>query len=279
MSNKDTRVATLGEVPAALQRYVGEDFERTQVRLTASRSIGTKGGTFSIGDEDLGDHIEMSVIDWVNMNVYYEGKWQPNVQRGARCFALGRAEHDVLEPPSTLDPISSSCSDCEKNEWESDPGGGRGKACKNVVRLVVAPLSEIYAGNAVTLYNLIVPVTSVASWMKAAYATESKKGIPIRFLEMHIDIESQSTGGHSLAFSAPSFVDDSVIDVLDGLHEDCAGQLVEPPFLDTGEDGAATTKRSRATSRRPGAKAAPKRAPKRSASKPKKSGAKRTRKR
>jgi len=61
------------------------------------------------------------------------------------------------------------CDDCPMNEWESDPKGGKGKACKEIRKLAILPvdaldLEDLGAMGGVNLAILRVPVTSVKNW-------------------------------------------------------------------------------------------------------------------
>lgn len=55
-------------------------------------------------------------------------------------------------------PAGQACATCPYNKWGSDPRGGRGKHCKNMVRLAVLPEGYVFP--------LIVslPPTSIGNW-------------------------------------------------------------------------------------------------------------------
>ncbi|MFC1762362.1 hypothetical protein ACFL6U_09810 [Planctomycetota bacterium] len=42
---------------------------------------------------------------------------------------------DGIVPDGGEAPLPGPCRDCPKNAYESDPGGGRGKACQNMIRI------------------------------------------------------------------------------------------------------------------------------------------------
>jgi len=284
--NKETALVVKGALPGALQRYAGEDFERTSVKLSASKGIGTQGGVFKLGGEDLGTSLSVCVVDWVSLNIYYEGRFNPSVQRGASCFAVGRGDCDHLIPPTDLgfEPRNVECGDCPLNEWGSDPEGGRGKACKNTVRLLVTPVDELRENpdaSALDVYELRVPVTSVKAWNKIAYAAEDRSSLPVCSYEVLIGIVAGESGGHVLTFELVDYVGDTdeVVEAARDLRHVSQVQLLAPPFLES--DGDDTDKApARGKTRRPGAKRAAGKAPaKRKRAATKKAGAKRTRKR
>lgn len=220
------------------------DQDRSAIRVTGAQSIGTQGGTFTLGGEDQGDELSLCIVDWANLNIWYEGKWKPGVQRGASCFAVGRADCDGLVPDAELPPYHHECATCPHNEWGSDPEGGRGKACKNIVRLVVAHADDVRNGaspTGVKTYYLNVPVTSVKEFMQLAAVIEDK--VPLCVLETTITIESGDTGGHVLHFepAAPIFEDmgEDEIAFLAALRDGSRDMLFAKPFMEGDENESA----------------------------------------
>ena len=103
--------------------------------------ISLKGKMFTFPDGKTSPGpIDAVVLDWRNVNAYYKGAYNANKIESPSCFALAK-ERDGLSPSDKCDdPQSEGCDGCQWNEWGSAPGGGRGKACKNQVRIaVVAP--------------------------------------------------------------------------------------------------------------------------------------------
>jgi len=55
------------------------------------------------------------------------------------CFALSRQISDLAPSESCADPQSKNCEGCQWNAWGSATGGGRGKQCKNGIRIAIVP--------------------------------------------------------------------------------------------------------------------------------------------
>ncbi len=250
---------------SALEGFKGafKEREKSKPKLSGARSISTKGGTFSIGDEDLGPYIELCIIDWVYSNTFYAGRWDPKVQRSPSCAAVGREENDYLLPFSdeSLKPIHDACGDCPKNVWGSDPTGGKGKNCKNAVRLVVAPVSDVRDAQSegrsaaqVSTYYLNVPVTSVYELMKVISIIEDKLG-EVCAAQTNATIEAME-GGHKVEFMPATTLfpsaDAEYCDFLTELMEANQSMLMAAPRMEEEEAAPKPNK----SSRRPGGRKA-----------------------
>ena len=255
---------------SALDAYKGafKTREKSKPKLSGARSFSTRGGTFRLGDEDLGDFMELCIIDWVYTNTFYEGRYDPGNTRGPACAAIGRDDHDHLLPFGVGDaigdggeysPIHNACGDCPKNEWGSDPQGGKGKACKNSVRLIVAAVEEVrYAQEngqsaaQVPTYYLNVPVTSVQGLMKVISIIESKLG-EVCAAQTNVTNEALSSGGHKLTFMPATTLfpsaDPSYIGFINDLMESNQSMLMAAPRMDDETEAAPKPNKS---SRRPG---------------------------
>ena len=241
--------------------------EKSKPKLSGARTLSTKGGTFSLGDEDLGTYLELCIIDWVYTNTFYPGRWSPNETRSPVCAAVGREENDHLSPVSVdgFNPVHDACGDCPKNEWGSDPTGGKGKHCKNSVRLVVAPVVDVREAQScgqsaahVAAFYLNVPVTSVYELMKVISITEGMLG-EVCAAQTNATIEAME-GGHKVTFmpattTFPS-ADKEYIDFLNDLMESNLPMLMSAPRMEGEEEAVSKPNKS---SRRPG-KAAGKKA-------------------
>ena len=93
-----------------------------RIKVTQSKRFRLPSGEESAGP------IEAVIVDFVSMNLYYEGAFDPNDITPPLCAAIG------LEP-STLEPFDDAtakqcdtCVACPQNQFGS---AGRGKACQN----------------------------------------------------------------------------------------------------------------------------------------------------
>jgi hypothetical protein len=108
--------------------------------------ISTKGKVFTLpdGSADNGPLICV-VLDWVTANTYFEGIYNPKDIKPPACFAIAREPSKAVpsdnSPKKQFDRCVGDADNpgCPKNEWNSDPQGGKGKACKNTRRILVVP--------------------------------------------------------------------------------------------------------------------------------------------
>lgn len=103
-----------------------------------------KAGQLSFGGEPMPGNMMACVIlaDTIE-NSYFDGPYDPNTPASPKCFAFAHDEAD-LEPHEAVDADpyferqNATCAGCPQNEWGSAETG-KGKACKNVMRLALIP--------------------------------------------------------------------------------------------------------------------------------------------
>jgi hypothetical protein len=118
------------------------DTLKDRVEPPSGYMISTKAKTFTLPDGSADDGpLICVVLDWITANTYFKGIYNPKNIKPPVCWALGRKVTEVAASKNATDPQGTLCKDCKQNEWESDPGGGKGKACKNTRRLLVVPLN------------------------------------------------------------------------------------------------------------------------------------------
>lgn len=101
-----------------------------------SSVIGIKQNkTFVLPDGDTTDGpIDLVILDFVSMNTYYEGVYDPGNVQPPLCFAIGERPEGLIASDRSPEKQSDLCSVCPMNQYES-AARGKGKACKNM-RLV-----------------------------------------------------------------------------------------------------------------------------------------------
>lgn len=103
--------------------------------------ISTKGKVFTLpnGASDDGP-LTCVLLDWVTANSYFEGIYNPKDPQPPACFAISRTPAEAKPSEHSPKRQAEACKGCPKNEWGSDPQGGKGKACKNTRRLLIVPV-------------------------------------------------------------------------------------------------------------------------------------------
>jgi hypothetical protein len=133
-----------------------------------------KGGQLTINDQVMKDNkAPVVVIHSVFENQLYKDRYDPNNIQPPICYAFGETDDDLKPHPDSAEPQHPTCEGCPKNEWKSDPGGGKGKACKNVRRLALMSASDLVDVEKIRAAEVVMaklPVTSVKNW--STYASQ-----------------------------------------------------------------------------------------------------------
>lgn len=161
-------------------------------QLRQGMFISTRGGTMSLGDEQMpGNQVCVVIVDWVRENTLYAERFNPDSPQPPVCYAFARgpAEEEAMGPhpsmqadPNYFQPQNDICKTCQHNQWGS-ADKGRGKACQNRRRLTMIPAGVFMPKRGSRDFDLEVftdpkhfetadtafmklPVTSVANWGK-----------------------------------------------------------------------------------------------------------------
>ena len=133
--------------------------------------ISFKGGVMAVaGNPIKGNKMPVIILHSVFENQLYAGKYDPNNQQPPICYAFSDTDDDLKPHPDSAEPQNVDCATCPKNAWGSDPGGGKGKACKNVRRLGMIAASDLENIAKAPVAIAKTPVTSVKNW--STYASQ-----------------------------------------------------------------------------------------------------------
>lgn len=160
--------AQVNKYEEELARFAKE--AQAQVPVSSSNFISTRGGRLSFqGNPVPGDKMNVVVIASVLENHYYTDRFDADNPASPKCFAFsetgdGMGPHELSEAPQC-----ETCAKCDKNQWGS-ADIGRGKACKNIVRLGLITEDGLDDVPGAELAVLKIPVTSVKEW--SGYVTQ-----------------------------------------------------------------------------------------------------------
>jgi hypothetical protein len=123
-----------------------------RVDAPPSGKVSTKGKIFQLPDGRTSAGPLVGVIlDFVTLNNWYEGQYNPQQRALPACFAIGTDLESLAPSPNAAKPQGSDCASCLRNQWGTGQGG-RGKACKNQRRLLLVPGDFTEKSQALTLY-------------------------------------------------------------------------------------------------------------------------------
>ena len=138
-------------------------------------------GDFVLPDgRNLGNEIQISIINFVARNFFYATPYNPNNITPPDCYAVGTVNHDLLVPEDdSPDQQADKCGTCPLNKFGSG-NNGVGKACTNrywLAVLIVDP-DDPDAHNAVDapIYVLDLPPTAIKQFEGAIRHTATMMG-------------------------------------------------------------------------------------------------------
>jgi len=138
--------------------------ELAQLSKTVSKPSGfnikLSNKVFTLPDGNSSDKpIDVIILDWRNVNLYYPNVYNSQAPEGPACFAIGKII-DELSPTDVDEPVAPTCAVCKFNEFGSG-ANGRGKACKNTVKIAVVPVD---ATDETQPWIISIPPTSLTEW-------------------------------------------------------------------------------------------------------------------
>jgi len=158
-------VALPADLAAELASYAKDAAAKERPSVS---KISLKSGVISYGGSPVaGNNLDVIIIAAAYKNILYKGRYDPNNITNPNCFAVSADGVDMAPHENVQEPENDTCNGCPNGEWGSDPGGGRGKACKEGRRLILLPanaLDDIEAIRTGEMAILDMPVTSVKNW-------------------------------------------------------------------------------------------------------------------
>lgn len=132
------------------------------------KSISLKGGILSVDDNAVDDNeLRVVILASIHENQFYTGDYDPSTPASPVCYAFGNNEDEMAPHEASPDKQNELCSSCWANEWAS-ADKGKGKACKNVRRLLCMTEDGLESAEAMAeaeMRMLKLPVMSVKNWI------------------------------------------------------------------------------------------------------------------
>lgn len=168
MAPAKTGSQAITQVDAELSKEIADIKRQIGAPSSNSLKLDNKGTKFIAPDgQDLGNEIQVVVVDFVSANRYYESTFDSNNVTPPVCYAYGRVIDEMAPDPEALKPQSDACGPCRWNQWKSDVRG-TGKACKNtreLALLYIDPNDPESADDPKTpLWRFSVPPTGLKSF-------------------------------------------------------------------------------------------------------------------
>lgn len=147
------------------------------VQAPSGRRISTKGKVFTMPDGKSGTGpIQAVILDFRNFNKYYTANYNPQDIKPPICFAINKTL-DMKPHEDVAEAQAESCAECPHNQWGSAPNGGKGKACRNTVRLAITP-PDASASDEPMIID--VSPTGLRSWSALVNALSAEGLLPVQ---------------------------------------------------------------------------------------------------
>lgn len=130
----------LSAVEALKERLAKEiALQHANLPVNEVSKIKLKGKKFTMPDGESSEGPLRAIItNWSYTRSYFPGVYNPNNIKPPVCSSVGENEETLAPGEDVENAQASSCEECPKNAWGSD-AAGKGKACKNGIRLAVVP--------------------------------------------------------------------------------------------------------------------------------------------
>lgn len=176
------------------------------IDIPTAKWLSIKSGVLTYGGAEVPDNeLRCIIVGYTYENQFYVGRFDPSNPSSPVCYAFGLdSKHKDLEiHPDVAEPQSDSCATCPYNEYESDPAGGKGKACKNVLRLALIAESDLEDLDAAEVVYLKVPTTSVKNFNYFAVKTLKtglKRPLWSVLINLSVEPDEKNAVGVNFAF-------------------------------------------------------------------------------
>jgi len=111
--------------------------QRDTLPAASAGRISVKGKKFNMPDGQIHEGpMSCIILDHRWTNSYFEGAYNAMAIQPPVCFAKGKIDSELKPASDSTKPQSKVCADCPQNQWGTS---GKGKACKNGVRLAILP--------------------------------------------------------------------------------------------------------------------------------------------
>lgn len=180
---------------------------KDQIGQASSNRIKVEpAGAFVLPDGmDLGDEIQVVVVDFASHNRFYSTPYNPQNPAPPDCYAMGRKIPEMAPESDSPQIQADKCSTCPLNQYGSG-NNGRSKACKNTRELAVILIDpenpEAAAALDAPIYSLSLPPTAIKSFDGAvAYIARTLVGPPVKAI---LTVRAKNAGTYAqITFSDP----------------------------------------------------------------------------
>lgn len=248
----DEQLAQYAEASAAMEAKTG-----------GGQFFSLRGGQLTWQDNPIqGNSMAVIILDTVMENIYYEGRFDPEVISPPTCFAFGRSEDEMQPHESVVEldqAVNEQCSGCPMNEWGS-ANIGKGKACRNTRRLALLSAGTL-DGDDVELYEdehfqtsevgyMKLPVTSVKGYGSFVKQVATTLRRPPFGIITRLSVVPDDKTQFRVVFEALDKVPDSLMNIVMDRHTAIENEIMFPYTLEQEEQEKPKSRKKAPTRKR-----------------------------
>lgn len=223
---------------------------------TPRSAFSTRGGVLKYGTGDSaeempGNQCAAIILDGIYENAFYAEKFDSDNPVPPSCYAMGRKlkemqPHPAMEDfPEYFKPEHGDCHTCPQNKFGT-ADTGRGKACKNGVRLLVIP-AGIYTPErkgskdlvldmftdpkdyeTADMVTLKVPPTSQKFWSKYVQQVRGTHRVDHYAVVTRIFLEHDDKDQYHVCFEMLERLPDELAPVIIRRHQEAQDSIIQP---------------------------------------------------
>lgn len=182
-------IAGLDAETMALIAQAAQDQGEAEVSIIPFMSV--KGKKFTLGEEKLGNILNVVILADVFDHSYYDRPYDPDTISPPACFAINVSSNDLVPDASSPVVQATSCGECPMNEFGSS-NNGKGKACRNGRRLLVAAVTD-GVPDLVNLAIINIAPTSLKAYARYSKGLATVKKLPIWAVVTTLSFDDDST--------------------------------------------------------------------------------------
>ena len=240
--NANSMSAVSDSMAEFLAKYTAQDQAAAQMESAGFPFISTKAGMLRFENEQLPNPLRVVILGAVRVNQYYEGDFDPENPAGPVCFAVNTdSDESTMGPPDTLaTAVSSQCEGCPMNAFGSGGRTGKGKACRNSMRVALLPYDNVKDFGKAAGARLSIPPMSLKHFGPFAKKVVEGLGRPLFSVVTELTATPDDKSQFVLSFDiAEPINDEATLVALAGrVDGDGKASLESLPQAPTEADGA-----------------------------------------
>lgn len=191
-----------------------------RVRFNSNRAFITPDGL-------EGETLEVVIVDFVSVNLFYDGPFDRDNPQPPGCFAIGPQPSTLAPSDNSPNKQSAACATCPNNQFGSAPNG-KGKACKNTRLIAIVPISALDEDGDAPVWIMSIPPTSLKAFDTYVHLLAVRqKTVPVGVVTQ-ITLDPQNTFA-SPRFSVVRPLDPEEVGVFISRREEAAKRLADEP--------------------------------------------------